>query len=387
MRVLLLLDRYLPHPIAGAKLVHDNLGVEMARMGHEVAILSSTHLIRDRVQITTEDGMQVVRVRALPLKGTSRVLRAASEELLPSILWWGARDFFRANRFDLVVTYAPSIFLGRLAHRLKRLWGCHTHLILRDIFPQWAVDAGVLKKGLAWRFLRLRELQQYAAADVIAVQSPRNLEYFRQQVLPGRFETEVLYNWTALDEGEVPSADIRTRLGLSDEVIFFYGGNIGVAQDMDNVVRLAKALPRELRTVFLLLGEGTEVERLKRLVANERIANVRLLPAVSQREYLSVLRDVDVGLISLDRRLKTHNFPGKMLGYMYFAKPILASINHGNDLSGVMDEYQAGLWSLNGDDDKLCEQAVSLARSRATQTPRRKCPQVVGGTILRRGGG
>lgn len=360
MRILLLVDCYLPHPKSQAKLIHD-LGVELVRQGHEVAVVAPSDSVGAPLEVATEDGLTVARVRGPRIKGAGKVLRAIHEERLSSLLWRRGRPFFEQRRFDLVVYYSPTIFFGKLVRRLKRLWGCPAYLILRDIFPQWAVDAGVLRKRLVWRFFRRRELQQYAAADVIGVQSPRNLDYFRAE-LPGRpYRLEVLYNWTLLDEGELAGDGLRARLGLTDEVIFFYGGNIGVAQDMDNILRLAASFPREPRALFLLVGDGSEVPRLEEKLRRERIGNVRILPAVGQRQYLSMLREVDVGLISLDRRLKTQNFPGKMLGYMQAALPILASLNAGNDSASILTEAEAGLCALNGDDGQLLRHAVALA--------------------------
>jgi glycosyltransferase involved in cell wall biosynthesis len=362
MRILLLVDCYLPTPKSQAKLIHD-LGVELVRGRHEVVVVAPSDAVRRPIEIAHEDGLVVARVRGPRIKGASKVLRAIHEERLSSLVWRRARSFFESQRFDLVAYYSPTIFFGKLVRRLKRLWGCPAYLILRDIFPQWAVDAGVLRKRLAWRFFRRRELQQYAAADVIGVQSPRNLDYFRTE-LPGRdYRLEVLYNWTLLDDGDVPRDDgLRGRLEATDAVIFFYGGNIGVAQDMDNIFRLARALPRQPRVLFLLVGEGSEYGRLEERIRRDHIDNVRMLPSVGQREYLSMLKEVDVGLISLDRRLKTQNFPGKMLGYMQSSLPTLASLNPGNDLESVLTQAQAGFCALNGDDAKLLEGAVALAR-------------------------
>ncbi|HEY8091905.1 MAG TPA: glycosyltransferase family 4 protein [Polyangiaceae bacterium] len=361
VRVLLLVDCYLPYPKSQAKLIHD-LGVELLRQGHEVAVLAPSEAVASTVEVRMEDGLQVVRVKGPRIKGASKVMRAIHEERLASLLWRGAGRFLRDNRFDLVVYYSPSIFLGRLVARLKRRWGCRSYLVLRDIFPQWAVDAGLLRKGLIWRFFRHRELQQYAAADVIGVQLPHDVEYFRTELPRRRYRLEVLYNWMSLEREELPRADLRGRLGLRDEIVFFYGGNIGVAQDMDNILRLAAAFPAELRAAFVIVGEGSEVERLKAKVGVEWLANVHLLPAVPQGEYLAMLGEVDVGLISLDRRLTTHNLPGKMLGYMHASLPILASLNPGNDLAKIVPEGGAGLCSLNGDDATLLRDAVSLAR-------------------------
>jgi glycosyltransferase involved in cell wall biosynthesis len=160
----------------------------------------------------------------------------------------------------------------------------------------------------------------------------------------------------------VPATNFREQWGLQDQVVFFYGGNIGVAQDMDNVVRLADSLRGEPDVHFLLVGDGSEVARLRANAAERGLTNISLRPAVGQREYLGMLSEFDVGLMTLDRHLKTQNFPGKMLGYMYYAKPILASINPGNDLRDVVEQADCGLVCENGDDAGLHERALRLAR-------------------------
>jgi O26-antigen biosynthesis N-acetyl-L-fucosamine transferase len=175
----------------------------------------------------------------------------------------------------------------------------------------------------------------------------------------------VLYNWTTLDHATVRHSDYRTRLGLQDKVVFFYGGNIGVAQDMDNILRLACSVKYNPRLFFLLVGDGSEVERLKALAEAEQLDNIKLLPAVGQAEYHAMLAEFDVGLVSLDRRLKTQNYPGKILGYMQCSMPILASLNWGNDLRSLLEKHEAGLCCLNGNDELLRAAALRLANDAA----------------------
>ena len=143
-------------------------------------------------------------------------------------------------------------------------------------------------------------------------------------------------------------------------MVFFYGGNVGVAQDMDNLIRLAARLQDEPSAYFLIVGDGSEVPRLKAAIAERGLTNIALHPAVGQREYISMLSEFDIGLISLDRGLKTQNFPGKMLGYMYHAMPMLASINPGNDLQTILEAHEAGLVCVNGDDDRFAAHARRL---------------------------
>jgi O26-antigen biosynthesis N-acetyl-L-fucosamine transferase len=360
LRILILVDCYYPSPKSCAKLVHD-LGVELHRKGNQVVVLTPSETVSRSLTTSTEDNLLVARVKTGKIKGVNKTLRALQEIRLSTNLWRGARDFLRENPCDLILFYSPSIFFGPLVSRLKSLWGCPAYLILRDIFPQWAVDAGILRKGLVHWFFRRMETHQYRAADVIAVQSPGNLEYFARAFPRNQFRLNVLYNWALLTEGELPPTNWRARLGLEKKVVFVYGGNIGVAQDIENLLRLAVRLAPRTDIHFLMVGSGSEVARLNSSIAAHGLRNIQVLPAVSQEEYLSMISEFDVGLISLDARLKTHNIPGKLLSYLYWGLPVLASVNPGNDLLDALNRNRAGLCLVNRDTDDLMASALQLA--------------------------
>lgn len=360
MRILILMDCFLPATKSGAKQTHD-LAVEFHRLGHDVTVLTPAGHVPGGVKLAIEDGLQVVRVETGAIKHKWRPLRALREVRLSSILWSKARKILLKHPCDLIVFYSPTIFFGALVRRLKALWKCPAYLILRDIFPQWTVDVGVLRKGLVFSYFRKKELQQYAAADIIAVQSHADLKYFDREVPSNRYRLEVLYNWTSLEEPNLPVTRYRTELGLQDKIVFFYGGNIGVAQDMDNILRLAANLSDHERAYFLLVGEGSDVPRTKHAIAVQGLRNIQILPSVGQREYLSMLSEFDVGLVTLDRRLKTHNVPGKILNYLYWSMPVLASINPENDLLDLLTRSETGFCLTNGSDENFAAAARKLA--------------------------
>jgi glycosyltransferase involved in cell wall biosynthesis len=367
VRILLLVDCYLPSTKSSAKLVHD-LAREFVDLGHQVSVVAPDEHAAERPEIRTETGIEVVRVRAGSIKGAGLWRRGWNESRLSSVLWDRNREFFASRTFDRVVFYSPTIFLGALVGRLKRLYRCPSYLILRDIFPQWALDAGVLRKGLVYAYFKHKEYQQYRIADVIGVQSTANLHYFRERGLDRRHRLEVLYNWMRIEHLQESPTNYRARWGLQGKVILFYGGNIGVAQDCDNLVRLARSLQREAPEAHVLLvGEGSEVPRLRRVIADERLPNISIQDSLPQEEYLNLVGSVDIGLISLNRNLRTQNFPGKLLSYMHAGRPVLASINPGNDLKDVLETAGAGLVCLNGDDDALLERARKLLRDRESR--------------------
>jgi glycosyltransferase involved in cell wall biosynthesis len=359
MRILLLVVYYLPSTMSSAKLIHD-LAEEFLRLGHEPVVVAPDENLLHDTEISCENGIKVFRVRTGRIKTAPRVMRGFNEARLSQIIWKKGRSFFEANPSDLIIYYSPTIFFGTLVKRLKKLFACPSYLILRDIFPQWALDAGVLRRGIIYNYFKFRERQNYEAADIIGVQSPANLCYFADNYPNNQYQLEVLYNWTVLQEENIKQEAHRERLGLQGKVVFFYGGNIGVAQDMDNIIRLAKNLQKESSAFFLLVGDGSEVPRLRADIYSKGLTNIAIHDAVGQQEYLSMLSEFDVGLVSLDRSLRTQNFPGKLLGYMYHSLPILASINPGNDLKTILEDRQAALVCQNGEDKILAENAKAL---------------------------
>ncbi|PKN70949.1 MAG: glycosyltransferase WbuB [Deltaproteobacteria bacterium HGW-Deltaproteobacteria-12] len=359
MRILLLVVYYLPSAMASAKLIHD-LAEELLSLGHEPIVVAPDENIYSDTEISDEDGIKVLRIRTGKIKTASRLMRGINEARLSQTIWEKSRDFFRDNPCDLIIYYSPTIFFGTLVKKLKIIFSCPAYLILRDIFPQWAVDAGVLRRGLIFNYFKFKERQNYEAADIIGVQSPANLHYFNDKGINEKHQLEVIYNWSKLKEENVPYGNYRERLGLKGKVVFFYGGNIGVAQDMDNIVRLAKNMQSESTAHFLLVGSGSEVSRLRSDISAAGLTNIAIHDAVGQQEYLSMLSEFDVGLISLKRSLQTQNFPGKLLGYLYHFLPVLASINPGNDLKDILEDHQAGMVCINGEDEQLAVCAKTM---------------------------
>ena len=350
---------YLPNTMSSATLIRD-LAAEFLRLGHEPIVLAPDENIYQEYQVSVENGIKVLRVRTDKIKTATKIVRAFNEIRLSNIIWKKGKQFFNENPCDLIIYYSPSIFFGPLVKKLKKLFSCPSYLILGDIFPQWAVETGLLRKGLVYRYFKYKERMNYDAADIIRVQSPANLLYFKENGLDKRYNLEVLYNWTSLTEQHAPHTSYRALLGLQNKVVYFYGGNIGVAQDVDNIIRLAESFCSESTAYFLLVGRGSEVSRLRGLIELKKLTNIAIHDPVDHREYMSMLSEFDVGLISLDRRLRSHNFPGKMMSYMYHAKPILASVNFGNDLKDILENSGAGLVCINGDDAMFASYAKRL---------------------------
>lgn len=359
LRICLIVDDYMPDSIKiAAKMMHE-LACEFQQQGHQVTIVTPSPHLKVKTEISILDDITVCRFKSGEIKNIGKIKRAINETLLSHHAWKNFKPYFQQNRHDLVVYYSPSMFWSGLVSRLKKLWNAPSYLILRDLFPQWAIDQGLIRKGsVIEKYFRYFEKKNYEVADTIGLMSEKNLEWFRSKYNTDK-PMEVLYNWAA-NEPVKAKLHYKEKLGLAGKTIYFYGGNIGHAQDMMNIVRLAINMRKEKQAHFVLVGAGDEVDLVKNTIYQEKLTNMTLLPSVSQEEYKQMLAEFDIGLFTLHKDHSTHNFPGKLLGYMVQELPILGSINPGNDLKLIVESAGAGLITVNGDNENLLTNALKL---------------------------
>ncbi|ATL93190.1 glycosyltransferase WbuB [Aeromonas sp. CU5] len=363
MKIALFPDDYLPNStLVHAKMFHE-LALELKRLGHDPVIITPSHGKQTkRLKIDYIDGVEIWRFRNPPMRGQGKVKRVISETLLSLNAFLAIKNVKDIYSFELCVNYSPTIFFGPLMHWFKRKAKTFNYLVLRDMFPQWVIDEGLISaKSPIASYFHFFEKLNYNASDCIGLMSPANVDYFR--TLHSEYNNlQVLRNWADINPVSFSSQliDIRKVYDLNDKVIFFYGGNIGHAQDMRNLLRLVKNMTPYPNAHFLFIGQGDEFELVKQTIAVENLHNLTLLPSINQDAYKEVLTQVDVGLFSLAKTHKAHNFPGKLLGYMLQSLPILGSVNPGNDVIDFINGQGAGWAYINSEDEALLTAAINL---------------------------
>jgi glycosyltransferase involved in cell wall biosynthesis len=362
MKILIVVDDYINTSNKAAAIMINELALEFINRGNDVSILTPSFNIKQNINISIIENIRVIEFKSGKLKNNSKVKRAINELLLSFKSIYFLKDWFKKNKHDYIVYYSPSIFFGPLIKYLKNLWKVRSYLILRDIFPQWAVDIGVLReKSVITSFFKFFEKINYSSADYIGMMSPKNVEWFKNNFKKNNVET--LYNWTVYDNITTTPTDYKKKIGIEDKVVFFYGGNIGHAQDIGNLIRLIIKLKSNTMAHFVFVGNGDEVELVLDMKKKHQLTNLTYLRSVDQNTYSQMLVSFDVGLFSLHRDHQTHNFPGKLIGYMKHSKPILGSCNIGNDLQEIINFNKVGNIYINGDDDKLYKACLSMIDS------------------------
>lgn len=360
MNICIIVDDYLPvsRKVAG-KMMHE-LAVEFLSRGHNVTVVTPSSELTNNIKISKLDGVTICQFSSGEIKNVSKFKRAINETLLGYWAWKACKHYFNDNHQDLIVYYSPTIFWGPLVGKLKRMWNASSYLVLRDFYPQMFIDEGLIRKhSLIAYYFKIFEWLSYRAADTIAIESPKNLEWFSKRKWINR-PLVLLYNWASNKQHLLGGSHYREDLGLEDKVVYFYGGNIGPQQDIMNIVRLAKAMLFEQKAHFVLVGDGFTVKLVRDAIKNEGLTNMILLPSVSQIEFKKMLSEFDVGLFSLNFNHTTHNIPGKLLAYMVHQKPILGSVNPNNDLQDILETARAGFITVNGDDQTFLNNALKL---------------------------
>ena len=358
MKIAIICPYYVPQTTSCAVQIRD-LAKELVTLGHEAIVLTPSQNFTEGGQVDVIDGVTVYRLAALKIENTNLFRRTIAEVLMPLTMTLSLhRARLSAKSFEGVIWYSPSIFLGPIAWYLKFRSKSKGYLILRDIFPEWALDLDIIKKGPTYYFFKLVAAFQYSVADTIGVQSDSNLGYLSTWVRPFR-RIEVLSNWLAPSRNivETSSFDLSQLAGRK---LFVYIGNMGIAQGMEILVRLAESLKDRSDLGFVFVGRGSEKKKLIRLSKSLGLDNVLFHDEILPEDIRALLGCCDVGLLALDPRHNSHNIPGKFLAYVESGLPVLARLNAETDLSKILLERKIGAFYSGESIKEFSDIALSL---------------------------
>ncbi len=334
-------DSYYPARTSAAAQLKD-LAIEFYKQGISPLVIIPDFELDQAWKLEVLNGVRVLRLKSPKTKDVGYIRRAAAEFFMPYLMWMRyLKSPLSSEKLSGVIWYSPTIFWAPFVKRLKRNSSCRSYLILRDIFPEWALDLGLMRKGIAYRFFKWIEVNQYRIADTIGVQAGKNIEYFKSWPQFNSKKIELLQNWLSETSPGICSISVGDTF-LAGRKVFVYAGNMGVAQGMAIVLDLAESLLDRADIGFLMVGRGSEYADLKQQAINRSLNNILFFDEVDSAEIPALYGQCNIGMVILDSRHKTHNIPGKFLSYMQSGLPVLAKINPGNDLVYLINEANVG---------------------------------------------
>lgn len=342
MKVALIADCYTPMRSSAAIMLED-LAIEFKSSGHDPIVIIPDSSLTNSISQSIENNFMIIRVRVPSIKDVGYFQRTINELIMPFII---LKELKKINSLYLdlegIIWYSPSIFHGPLIKILKKKNKCKTYLILRDIFPEWALNTGVMRKGLPYYFFKIIESYQYNIATTIGIQSPSNINYFKKKMPKYHSKVEVLHNWISNSTNFKCSLSIKDT-SLVGRKIFVYAGNMGLAQGMSGIMNIVKELDKIRPDIgFLFIGRGSESKKYREEVIKFNLKNILVKDEIESSEIPGLYAQCSYGLVFLDPRHETHNIPGKFISYMRNGLPVIACINKGNDLFDIIQENKVG---------------------------------------------
>lgn len=339
--------------------IYTDLLREFVKHGDEVYVVSpvekrkgiDTHIIKEKhATILKQKIGNVQKTNSLFEKGFSTIT-------LENKIIGGIKEYFNSVKFDLVLYSTPPITLCKAIEYVKKRDNAKTYLLLKDIFPQNAVDLGMLSKnglkGIVYRYFRNKEKNLYALSDYIGCMSQANVDYVikhnpdvnpeKVEVCPNSIEP------IDMSVNEEQRVSIRKKYGIPlDRKVFVYGGNLGKPQGIPFLIDCLKA-SKDTGAFFLIVGDGTEYGKLEAYVKAERPAHVKLMQRLPKEDYDAMVGSCDVGMIFLDHRFTIPNFPSRLLSYMQAKLPVLAVTDPNTDIGKVIVDGGFGWWCESND--------------------------------------
>lgn len=331
------------------------LAEEFVKNGHTVSFISPCEN-EDHIDII--NGVEYVYFHAGKMLNVGLVKKGFSNLLFPYRALSATKLYLRKKTVDLILMSTPPLGYYKSVEYIKKHTKAKFYLILRDIHPEATQFFDLHKRlPMAYKYLLRQAKKLYALSDKIGCMSPHSVNLIRNRYMCDRSDdVELLPNWGKIIEYKNPDYSIRTKYKLDDKFLLIYGGNMGIGQNLDIFIRLAKDKQHLNDVLFLFVGNGTERERLRDLVKRENLSNLQIWNQIPYDDYNDLLKTMDVGIITLHPKASFANIPSKTISYLQYKIPILASIDRIGDYPQyIIERGQCGLWSYADDYQKLSD--------------------------------
>ncbi len=335
--------------------IYTDLLREFYRNGHIVCVVSPVERIKHAKtrKIVINDRLSIVKTKIGNMQKTNVIEKGISTLTLESKVVGSIKKYYSDIKFDLVLYSTPPITLQRAVEYVKKRDNAITYLMLKDIFPQNAVDLGMLSttgvKGFLYKYFRRKEKKLYQISDYIGCMSQANVDYVLKhnpEIVTSKVEIcpnsiEVL----DIDMSQEEKEKMRKKYGIPlDKKVFVYGGNLGKPQGIDFMIECLKSQKSNSEVFFLIVGSGTEYGKIEKFINEEKQINVKLMKQMPKDDYDRMIASCDIGMIFLDYRFTIPNFPSRLLSYMQAKLPVLAVTDVNTDVGKVIVDGGFGWW-------------------------------------------
>lgn len=353
--------------------IYEDLLRQFIKNEHQLTVITTIERrVGKETVVIEEEKCKILQVKTGNITKTNLIEKGISTILLERQLVNRVKEYFGNIRFDMVLYSTPPITLAGVVEYVKKRDGAKTYLLLKDIFPQNAIDIGMMSKfgvkGVLYQYFRNREKRLYALSDFIGCMSPANVEYVIRNN-PEIDEKRVVMCPNCIEPrdmsvGRAERIAIRQKYHIPiDKKVLVYGGNLGKPQGIPFFIECLKSQKANKDFFFLIVGSGTEYGKLRAYIKTETPDHVRLLNHLPKEDYECMIGGCDIGMIFLDQRFTIPNFPSRLLSYMQAKLPVLAVTDPNTDIGKVIVDGGFGWWCESNDVKKFDEVMDRISQS------------------------
>lgn len=339
--------------------IYPDLVRELSRRGHMVTVLTPYERKNTSdSELIFEQGTKVLRVKTGNLFNVNFLEKLISRATLSLCYKRALNKFCDNEHYDLIIYSTPPTTFSSIVYSIKKRDNAVSYLMLKDIFPQNAVDLGMISQnGFLYHLLRVGEKKLYRVSDYIGCMSPANIKYLLNQDswIPAE---KVGLCPNAIEIFDKPKVNDRgsilNKYYIPDKIICIYGGGLGKPQGIEFLIKCIKKMKDDSDFFFVIVGDGPYYESLKRLEKDYRKA-MKVIKWLPVNEYETLVNVADIGLVFLDYNFKIPNFPSRLLLYMQACLPILAATDPNSDIGRIAEENEFGVWCKSNDANRFAE--------------------------------
>ncbi len=323
-----------------------------SKEGHKVYVVGAVEKRENLpTTYTSEYGINILNVRVGNITKTNLIEKGISTLTIGKLYNKAISKYLRDVKFDLILYSTPPITIVSSVKKMKKKHNAKTYLMLKDIFPQNAMDIGILSsrgiKGLIFKYFCVVENRLYNASDKIGCMSQANVDYMINNTNVNINKLEICPNTIDLVNEKYLTNDkkILNKYAIPNgKHILLYGGNFGRPQNVDYIIEAIDRCKMIENVHFVLCGSGTDFYKIEDYCKSKNPKHVTLIKHLPYEEYIKLIQACDVGLLFLDYRFTIPNFPSRLLDYINYGLPIIAATDCNTDVGKTIEQGEFGWW-------------------------------------------
>lgn len=336
--------------------------------GHNVTIVTPVER-RNKIKTSLSqiENVNILQVKTLNIQKTSIIEKGIGTLAIEYQYLSAIKKHLSNLKFDLVLYSTPPITFYKVIFFIKKRDNAYAYLLLKDIFPQNAVDMKMIKAGsfLHKMFVK-KEKKLYQISDAIGCMSKANVDFVlrhnpeikaeKVEINPNSIEPNLI------DYSQQEKNAIKTKFNLPlDKKILVYGGNLGKPQGLEFLLETISKINLE-EIFYLIVGNGTEFNKIEKWFLIHNPENAKLIKYLPKKEYDLLLAACDIGLIFLHKNFSIPNFPSRLLSYLEMNMPVIAATDVNSDIGIVIENANCGVRVVTGEIFKM-ENGIKMCLS------------------------